>query len=583
MKYITIRNQTLAENILATLVPDEPVFADIETEVLYDKVRLIQLYQPSTIDLVYIIDIDYVDLDTVKDMIRPLHTIWYGANYDFGTLNMTTAKYDDIQLLMRTAYPSLPKFDLATVTKHLILENIYDGLDKKALQKSGFKLGSVLSEEQLRYSATDVYALAILWKLPKIQETTKIFFYKVDMLLLDYTVQFQQNGAIVDTAGVRRELDKMPEIIEEEEKILQGINSKSPKQIKKAFETLLGYPPEKTDKTFLINTITEHEGTAVALFAKAVFDNRRSRLRVTNLEKLNRNNVITRFNPYGTVTGRYSSTGKDFDNGINFQNVTRDLQYLLAQDTEDTVVVHADFSTAELRAGCSIMGDQQMRKYLLDGVDLHKVSAQLADKSITNLEDVTKEQRQKGKAVSFGLIFGMSWARFKEYAYTDYGVVFTDEEAKAVKKEYQLKYPDVTNYHKYWWNNYKTEYVESPMGRKNRPRLGTDAINFATQSAIGETCKLAIHYLITDNKDKPVLKYLYSQVHDAIYLRVPKELGDEYGYLLAKAMMKAWTEILKLPMFKFKDIPIGVEFEVGANSIPVEVFSIEELDKWKQN
>jgi len=72
-----------------------PTFADIETQELYVGVRLVQLYQPETSDLIYVIDIDYVDLDIVKELIKPLWTVWQGCSYDFGTLNMTTARFDD--------------------------------------------------------------------------------------------------------------------------------------------------------------------------------------------------------------------------------------------------------------------------------------------------------------------------------------------------------------------------------------------------------------------------------------------------------------------------------------------------------
>ena len=573
--YIIITDTEMAINIISTLDVDKPVFADIETEVLYDKVRLIQLYQPH-LSIVYIIDIDYCDLQLIKDAITPLHTVWAGAYYDFGTLNMTTNKFDDVQLATRNAYPDLPAFDLSTITYNLVDKSLYEGLDKKALQKAGFKLGAMLSEEQLRYSSADVVALSKLWELPRIQAELTKQYYKLDMKLLAYTIVFQQNGALVDTRLVREELDKIPNILAKEEEALNGVNSKSVPQVKDAFAKL-GLTVEGTSKEVLIDLITRYKNTTIGDFVQAVYDNRRTRLRQTNLEKLNRNFVMTKFNPYGTVTGRYSSTGGDLDNGINFQNITRDLQYLTAQDTEDTVVIHADYSTAELRSACSLMGDHQMREYLLNDVDLHKVSATLANTSIT-LDNVNKEDRQRGKAVSFGFVFGMSADRFKEYAYTDYGVLFTTEESREVKANYQRLYPDITMYHKYWWNNYKTEYVTSPLGRKNKPRLGTDAINYATQASIGECIKLAIHLLVKE--DSNVLKYLYSQVHDAVYLRVPKDLANKYGYMLVKCMLEAWYSMLKLDAFKFKDIPMLVDIELSSKANPMKFGTIQELDLW---
>ena len=601
-----IRTESLALTIIKGFV-GKPVFSDIETEnlggVLSTKriaelsstmpnldlthgIRLIQLYQPlldennlivEDSQIVYIIDLDYINIEVIKEAIKPLHTVWAGANFDFGCLRMTTAKYDDIQLLARTAYPQLPAFSLDTLTKYLVKQDLYKDLDKKSLQKKGFRRGEDLTEEQIYYSAVDVYALSLIWRLKKIQDTRLKDFYKLDMKTLKYTIDFQQNGALVDMAKVREELDKLPSLLEQEERVLQGVNSKSPKQVKEKFRLLLGTEPTATDKPFLIDMITTHEGSHIAEFAKAVYDNRRTRLRETNLNNLLVPIVETRFNPYGTVTGRYSSSGKDIPNGINFQNITRDLQYLTEQDTEDTVVIHADYGTAELRAACSIMKDFKMRQYLLDKIDLHKVSARLADTTISKLIDVTKAQRQKGKAVSFGFIFGMSWSRFKEYAYTDYGVVFTDEEAKAVKKAYQDEYPDITQYHVIKWRNYKTVFVESPMGRLNKPRLGTDAINYGTQSCIGETCKLAVCDYVEQDYDTNI-RYIFSQIHDAILLRVPRSEYVYQSYILVRSMFKAWDTMLSYDMLQFKDIPMEIEFMVLGEEYKMR--SLKELENW---
>ena len=62
-------------NDLPQFNPEFPTFADIETEELYVGVRLVQLYQPDTSELIYVIDIDDVNLDEVKAFIKPLWTV----------------------------------------------------------------------------------------------------------------------------------------------------------------------------------------------------------------------------------------------------------------------------------------------------------------------------------------------------------------------------------------------------------------------------------------------------------------------------------------------------------------------------
>jgi len=551
---------------LSHINTNNEVFADIETDGLYINCRLIQVYQPTTDDkTVYIIDTDIIDLEDAKAWLKDKWTVWHGGNYDMGTLNMTTKKFDDTLLLARTAYPEWQKFSLDVVIAKLGFDKLYEGLDKKALQKAGFIKGAYLSQTQLKYSATDVYALAQIWKNPRIQATRELLCYKVDMINLGYAIEYQQNNLIVDQASVRKELDKLIDIIEANDKELNGLNPNSPKQVKEFLGT------ESSAKEILIGIITE--GGPKARMAKLVYDQRRLLKRRTFLNSYNFPYVTTRFNPAGAATGRFTSTGKDLPRGINAQQITRDLQYIFNTDTEDTVVVHADYSTAELRAGCSIMKDAKMYEELKAKIDLHKIAATLALGG--NPEDITKAERQKGKAISFGFIFGMSAASFVEYAYVNYGVVFTLEEAQAIKAAYSKRYVNIAKYAKARWNDYKTVPVKTPLGRRNTPRLGTDAINYATQGCIAETTKLAIHYLCREYNI--ATKYIYNVVHDAIYLRVPK--GEEiiWADKLVKAMKKGWTEMCKRPMLFYKDIPMPVEVEYNDYSSGKPIYKCEEI------
>ena len=90
-----------------------------------------------------------------------------GSSYDFGTLNMTTEKFDDIMYLARTAYPEWQAYALDEMIAKFKLHNLYEGLDKKKLQKAGFIRGAYLSNDQLRYSAA---TLSLIWKDKRIQQ-----------------------------------------------------------------------------------------------------------------------------------------------------------------------------------------------------------------------------------------------------------------------------------------------------------------------------------------------------------------------------------------------------------------------------
>jgi len=534
------------------LQPGVETFADIETYGLYINLRLVQLYQPSTDPIIYILDTDIISVDEIKDFIKPLWTIWHGASYDFGTLNMTTEKFDDTLYLSRIAYPSWQDFRLDNVVIQLGHNSLYDGLNKATLQKAGFMPGAYLSDAQLKYSATDVYALSLIWKNAQVQKCREVLAYKVDILSMKYAIEYQQNGLVSNQTAVRKELDAIEDTINDNYAKLNGLNPNSPKQVKAALGT------DSSSKEVLIRLIGD--GNEIA---ELVFKQRRLLKRRTMLHSYNFPKVITRFNVAGAATGRFTSTGGDLDRSINAQQIPRDLQYIFNSDTEDSVVIHADYSTAELRAACSIMREPVMYQELMDGMDLHKVSASLATGK--PIEEITKEDRQRGKAVSFGFIFGMSAPSFVEYAYVNYGVIFTQDEAAVIKRKYDMKYKMIARYHKARWNDYKTTPVSTPLGHRNKPRLGTDAINYATQGCIAETMKLAIHYLCKEYPE--ALKLIFNIVHDAGYKRLVFKDGIDRATVelwadrLVTAMKRGWTEMCKCDMLFYKDIPMPVEVE----------------------
>ncbi len=78
----------------------------------------------------------------------------------------------------------------------------------------------------------------------------------------------------------------------------------------------------------------------------------------------------------------------------------------------------------------AIIEDENMLDVFRSGGDLHVNTA----RAITG-RDVRKDdpERQRAKAVNFGLSFGMGAKRFLEAARDDYGVEMSLEEAKEAK------------------------------------------------------------------------------------------------------------------------------------------------------
>ena len=563
---------------LSHITTGDETFADIETDGLYINTRLIQVYQPATNEqIVYIIDTDIVDLDEAKEFLKPLWTIWHNASYDLGTLNIVTAKIDDTLYLVKSAYPEWQQFGLDVAISKLGWNKLYDGIDKKSMQKGGFVKGAYLSARQLKYSATDVYALAQIWKNKRVQATRELLAYKVDILALRDVIVWQQNGIPVLPDIYEQYYSKA--LAEKEEflaSLPDGLNPRSPKQVKELLNT------DSSDKPTLMRKYI-NEGVKVA------GDILKARKALNDISKLNQfryPRVYGRFNPAGAVTGRWTCKGGDMIAGTNLQNYPRQFKGIFGvKPDSDSILVTADYSTAELRAAASIYKEPAMYKALKDGKDLHKFTASMIYG--IPIEEVQGRQRSNAKVANFGFAFGLSAKTFVTYAFDLYNLKFTLEEAQALKDKWFKAYPNIAKYHKMCWNEMSkpsTYICKTALGRRIAPKLGTDAINAPVQGSIAETMKLAIYYMSKENKD--VLKYIINSVHDSIYLLVPEAEAKYWGDLVKRNMIKGWEELSKTPLMYYKDIPMPIDVAYGKTMTDLaddfegggQALSIEEME-----
>lgn len=519
----------------------EIILCDTETIGLYGKVRLFQLTQNGSD--VYIIDCNYIDIEIVKNYLKDGWLAFYNASYDLACLDFVPRKVDDLLWAVKLYNPYLKDYSLDKVLEFYGFDYLYDGLDKKQMQKS--KFDKDISNDQFRYAGADVVALYNLLSKIDYNYVSNLNCYKLDILNLGYAIQYQRNGMSVNTALVAQELVKVNKEIVDNDSKLGGLNVNSPKQCKEALNL------DSTDKASLLKAIANGNE-----LAKLVYSQRRCLKKRIILESYNYDKVYTKFNVAGAATGRFTATGKNVFKGINGQQIPRQLKKLFINTDPNYVTIEADYSTLELRLAAAIFGDDFMYNQLKNGEDLHTSMAQF----MSGRSDVTPEERTKAKAINFGLVFGMSAPTFVEYAFSNYGVIYTLKEAEEIREKYFQRYKNISKRHKQVWNNYKNSdfvYVTA-LGRRVKPKLGTDGINGPVQGSGAETTKLAIHYMVKENKD--VLKHIVNVVHDSIKMEVPKEMSDYWKDLLERNMIKAWKEISKL--FIYKDIPMKVDVEV---------------------
>lgn len=586
---------------LPTFDKSLPMFCDIETDDLYGPLRMLQVYQPSTNPNVFIIDIApigynkniwEVELLKVENFIMGHTTVWYNSSYDLGTLNISpslcvkhpeevtddttyTEKVYDLFYAVKSAYPQFMEFGLKKIVKMLpYTQNLYDNIEVKEAVK-GFIRGSYVSRQAYEYAAKDVYALSLIWEDKHIQYVIKEnLSYKVDMMSQAYALIYQQNGLILQREKWAEALTQSKkELVFWSAKIPAHLNVNSYVQVRKYLDI------EESDAEALISYALSDK--PLASQAEAIIKVKKYMKEVSYLTSVNFDRMITKFNVAGAVSGRFTSSGGALENGFNAQQIPRQFQYLFNDDTEDTTTIGLDYGTLELRIACALFNGTHMYKQLVNGEDLHEAMAiftsgktkhpnGLVPDTIRNEDGmdienpnkqfyISKNDRQFAKGINFGYVFGMSAAKYTTYAFTIFGIKVSMEESTKLRNAYFTLYPEFAQRHKFIWDNYKKPgfYVETALGRKIKPKLGTDGINIPVQGTGAECTKLAVHYMV---KEKPtILKYIYNVVHDATYTRVPKPEEKYWEDIQHRNMVKGWTEISKSKAFYFKDIPMPVE------------------------
>lgn len=235
-----------------------------------------------------------------------------------------------------------------------------------------------------------------------------------------------------------------------------------------------------------------------------------------------------------TRTGRLSSRNP------NLQNMpARDDSFRhIFTAPQGSALVVADFSQIEIRVGAELSRDPVMLEAFENGIDLHKkIVSVLNGKKI---EDVTKEERQLGKAVNFGLMFGMGATKLAKYARASYGVSMSEEEARRAWEAYHSLYSVYSD----WCKKQraiaeKVGFARTPLGKMRRllpEEVYTKAVNTPVQGGAAEVSFKALCIL---RKLLAGRANITCTVHDEIIVECKKERAATVAALLTKAMEEA--------------------------------------------
>lgn len=269
------------------------------------------------------------------------------------------------------------------------------------------------------------------------------------------------------------------------------------------------------------------------------------------------------FNPANVTTGRLSAQNP------NPQQIGRNLkQHFVAP--EGWLVVQADYAQIELRIAAEIAQDEAMLSAFRRGDDLHRLmAAQIAEVAP---EEVTPEQRQQAKACNFGFLYGMGARKFVDYAFTEYGVTFTQEGAEAVRDLFFRTWAGLAPWHeKQRRLAFSKGYVRSPLGRRRRlpdiysgdsflaSQAERQAINAPIQSYASDLMLLATIGVVDEVSSEIVRPFC--TVHDSLIFYARRGRVKEAIRAVADQMLHPpVTRLFGAPPLS---VPLAVDFEIG--------------------
>lgn len=433
-------------------------------------------------------------------------------------------------------------------------------------------------EKVVEYAAEDADVTFQLYQilLPLLKENgVEKLFYDIEMPLVPVLAQMEANGVKIDNVGLQQISDEFGKEIQNiENQIYESagmqFNIASPRQLGEVlFEKLQIDAKAKKTKTgqyatgeeVLQKLVDKHPIVRQILEYRSF-----TKLKSTYLDALpalinSRDGLIhTSYNQAVTATGRLSS------NNPNLQNIPvrtengREIRRAFVPRNNEYTLMAADYSQIELRIIAHLSGDPVMLEEFRQGHDIHAATA--AKVFHVPLEEVTKQQRSRAKAVNFGIIYGMSAFGLAER------MELSRHEAADIIKNYFEEYAGIKEYMDRSIALAKERgYAETILGRRRYLRdingsnsvvrgfAERNAINAPIQGSSADMIKIAMIGIHQEMKKLQMKSKMILQVHDELVFDAHLDEIETLKSIVNDKMVNA------MPL----SVPVVVEINTGDN------------------
>ncbi|MCY4561516.1 MAG: DNA polymerase I [Flavobacteriaceae bacterium] len=265
----------------------------------------------------------------------------------------------------------------------------------------------------------------------------------------------------------------------------------------------------------------------------------------------NTSRIHTVFEQTRTASGRLSSKNPNLQNIPIRNEKGREIRKGFVPRDENHVLLAADYSQIELRVIAALSDDESMMEAFLKGQDIHQSTASKVFG--IPLDQVSREQRSKAKAVNFGIVYGSSAQGLSRSA----GIEIS--EAKKIIDSYFKTYPNLKVYMDETVNKTRQKKYTQTISGRRRPIEGItssnsivsraaerQAINTPIQGSAADIIKIAMVQVNKAIKAGSFKTKLILQVHDELVFEVPKEELVHVQPIIKTCMETAYE--LKTPL-----------------------------------
>jgi DNA polymerase-1 len=376
---------------------------------------------------------------------------------------------------------------------------------------------------------------------PQVEKETPDVYAQIELQLAAILAGMEQTGIAIDPGVLERMSAEMTVQLDDLTRRIYAcaaceFNLNSPKQLGEILFEKMNLPmPRKLRKSGQYSTAVEvlDELAKTYELPKLILEYRQfAKFKSTYVDVIPQlvdatGRLHTSFNQSGAATGRLSSSNPNLQNIPVRTELGRKIRGAFIPEP-GWWFVSADYSQVELRIVAHLSGDPGFVEAFLAGEDIHRRTA--AEVLGIPLDSVTPAQRDRAKAVNFGIVYGQ----------TPYGLAqqlgISNEEAADFIARYFARYRGVQQYMADCLSTARdTGVTRTLFGRlRQHPEINSKnglrrsmaertAINSPIQGTAADIIKLAMIRIAGDLRKENLRTRMVLQVHDELIFEVPED------------------------------------------------------------